>query len=97
MMLQGIAQFNALALNIADRPLSTSIAMSSFDLLLAIRLYRLGVFGLSVVLCSPLNCKHSYLSFKCTIHPTIQRRFFQVSLAVISNAPWSHTIQIRSS
>ena len=81
-MLHGIAQFNALALNIADRPLSTSTAMSSFDLLLAIRLYRLGVFGFSVVfLCSTLNCKHSYLSFKCTIHPTIQRRFFSSFLS----------------
>ena len=80
-----------------DRPLSTSTAISSFDLLLAIRLYRLGVFGFSVVFCSALNCKHSYFSFKCTIHQTIQRIFFQVSLAVISKDPWSHTIQIRSS
>ena len=50
--------------------------------------------------CSALHCKHSYLSFKCTTHPGIQpfqRRFFQVSLAGISNATWSHTIQIRSS
>ena len=56
-MLHRIAQLNAL--NIADRPLSTSTAMSSFDLLLAIRLYRLGVFGFSVVFCSALNCMHS--------------------------------------
>ena len=97
MMLQGIAQFNASALNIEDRPLSTSIAMSSFDLLLAIRLYRLGVFGLSVVFCSPLNCKHSYLSFRAPSTQPFRGDFVQVSLAVISKAPWSHTIQIRSS
>ena len=36
----------------ADQPLLTSTAMSSFDLLLAIRLYRLGVFGFSVVFVS---------------------------------------------
>ena len=48
-MLYGIAQFNVKALNIADRPLSISTARSSFDLLLAIRLCRLGVFGISLV------------------------------------------------
>ena len=77
-MLHGIAQFNVLALNIADRPLSISTARNSFDLLLAIKLYRLGVFFFSCF-CSALNCNHSYLSFKCTIHPGIQpfqRRFF---------------------
>ena len=49
MKLHGIAQFNVWALNIADRPLSVSTARSSFDLLLATRLYRLGLFGFSVV------------------------------------------------
>ena len=48
-MLHGIAQFNTKALNIADRPLSTSSAMSS----LAMRLYRLRVFGFSVVFVPP--------------------------------------------
>ena len=86
-MLHGIAQFSASALNIADRSLSTSTAMSYFDLLLAIRLYRLGVFGFSVVVCSALNCKHSYLSFKCTIHPTIQRRFFSSFLSRNNQSP----------
>ena len=47
-MLHGIAQFNVYALNIADWPLSISTARSSFDLLLVIKLYRLGVFGFSV-------------------------------------------------
>ena len=67
-MLHGIAQFNVKALNIADQPLSISTARSSF----AIKLYRLGLFGFSVVFCSALNCKHLYLSLKCTIHPGIQ-------------------------
>ena len=48
-MLHGIAQCNVKALNTADWPLSISTARSSFGSLLALKLYRLGVFGFSVV------------------------------------------------
>ena len=100
-MLHGIAQFNVYALNIADWPLSISTARSSFDLLLVIKLYRLGVFGFSVgfvplwivirihiwVLSAPSTQVFNHFRGDC----------FSSFLSRNKQRPRAHTIKVRSS
>ena len=60
--------------------------------------YRLGVFGFSIVFVSLwiVSIHIWFFSVPSTrVFNHYRGDFFQVSLAVISNVPWSHTIQIR--